>query len=464
MQQTPQIPPQPQDVGSMLEDDSDAERGEVGEASRMWIACPATAEALANPGSADRSTLATPGVQIREDFLDPVRNLVSHYRGESEAAKRQVLNANSVSQDINGLCQLVRSGNFRAAVNLTSRLLNLFHQGVGKTGSVSKHTPLSLKIWYIRFGMLVKLKQFSMVEVEAEAFGDLDKPDLYHEFYSATSGEPASQSSAPLTGSMVPFGMRLLLAELPQNLNRPHEAIDRLSRVLFVVRKIIKGQSDKESVAAQLWQRREVQVLHSIVNCAILQKDFEMAVSTLESIFDKAILSDAERVRVLSNVGRVYLQLGDVTAASSAFARAKDKAEKVVSDKQAVDGEVDQSELTLLTSMDEALLAVANGHFSEALTTLQALKETNPSASSDPSVINNTSVCLLYTGQLGQALSLLEGQLTSDPAGFLRETQVLNLATLYELESSYATQKKQSLLDFVARYAGDGANTSCLKF
>ena len=59
-----------------------------------------------------------------------------------------------------------------------------------------------------------------------------------------------------------------------------------------------------------------------------------MAVSTLESIFDKAILSDAERVRVLSNVGRVYLQLGDVTAASSAFARAKDKTEKVVSDKQ----------------------------------------------------------------------------------------------------------------------------------
>ena len=71
---------------------------------------------------------------------------------------------------------------------------------------------------------------------------------------------------------MVPFGMRLLLAELPQNLNRPHEAIDRLSRELFVVRKILRGQSDRESVAARLWQRREVQVLHSIVNCAILQK------------------------------------------------------------------------------------------------------------------------------------------------------------------------------------------------
>ena len=51
--------------------------------------------------------------------------------------------------------------------------------------------------------MLVKLKQFSMVEVEAEAFGDLDKPDLYHEFYSATSGEPASQSSGLATNAIL---------------------------------------------------------------------------------------------------------------------------------------------------------------------------------------------------------------------------------------------------------------------
>ena len=58
--------------------------------------------------------------------------------------------------------------------------------------------------------------------------------------------------------------------------------------------------------------------------------------------------------------------------------------------KKAVNGETDQNELGLLTTMDEALLAVANGHFNEALTKLQALKETNPSASSDPSVINNT--------------------------------------------------------------------------
>ena len=49
-------------------------------------------------------------------------------------------------QDMNGLCQLVRTGNYRAAVNLTARLLHSFNQGVGKAGSPSRHTPLSLKV------------------------------------------------------------------------------------------------------------------------------------------------------------------------------------------------------------------------------------------------------------------------------------------------------------------------------
>ena len=59
--------------------------------------------------------------------------------------------------------------------------------------------------------MLVKLKQFSMVEVEAEAFGELDKPDLYHEFYPVTSGEPASQSSGLATNAIL---FLLMLTEL----------------------------------------------------------------------------------------------------------------------------------------------------------------------------------------------------------------------------------------------------------
>lgn len=47
---------------------------------------------------------------------------------------------------------------------------------------------------------MVKLKQFSNVEVEAEPFGDLDKPDMYHEFYPEI--DPLRK------GSLVPFHFR----------------------------------------------------------------------------------------------------------------------------------------------------------------------------------------------------------------------------------------------------------------
>ena len=45
----------------------------------------------------------------------------------------------------------------------------------------------------------------------------------------------------------------------------------------------------------------------------------------------------------------------------------------------------------------------------------------------------------------------------------LQETTVLNLCTLYELESSYAGQKKRAILDLVARYRGDAFGSAALK-
>ena len=69
-----------------------------------------------------------------------------------------------------------------------------------------------------------------MAEVEAEAFGDLDRPDLYFQFYPDMYGGRR--------GSMVPFAFRLLLAELPQYLSKHHDALDRLYALLAIVRKV----------------------------------------------------------------------------------------------------------------------------------------------------------------------------------------------------------------------------------
>ena len=77
--------------------------------------------------------------------------------------------------------------------------------------------------------------------------------------------------------------------------------------------------------------------------------------------------------------------------------------------------------------------------------------------------MNNLAVCSLYLGRLKEALQHLETLIQRDPVSNLHEGVVLNLCTLYELESSRAMTKKQTLLGLVALHKGDGFNVTCLK-
>ena len=80
---------------------------------------------------------------------------------------------------------------------------------------------------------------------------------------------------------MVPFSFRLLAAELPAYANKINEAQERLCQMLGVVRRIIHqvdqfinangNVTDKEN-ALRLWSDRELRVIHSLVNCALLKK------------------------------------------------------------------------------------------------------------------------------------------------------------------------------------------------
>ena len=68
---------------------------------------------------------------------DPVRELVGKYQGEAEACKRHVLAADAVTADTRGLQQLVAAANYRAAINHTALLLEMYGQGEGRASSIS---------------------------------------------------------------------------------------------------------------------------------------------------------------------------------------------------------------------------------------------------------------------------------------------------------------------------------------
>lgn len=110
--------------------------------------------------------------------------------------------------------------------------------------------------------------------------------------------------------------------------------------------------------------------------------------------------------------------------------------------------------------MDLAHLSIGSSDFLSALNHFKKADDLNPE---NPTVMNNIALCHIYCGSLKEGLDYLEARITRKPHLILHETVILNLCTIYELESSYASQKKRAILDLVSQFKGDGINAACLK-
>ncbi|XP_064151055.1 trafficking protein particle complex subunit 12 isoform X3 [Loxodonta africana] len=351
----------------------------------------------------DKENLTMPGLKFDNIQGDAVKDLMLRFLGEQAAAKRQVLNANSVEQSFVGLKQLINSKNWRAAVDLCGRLLTAHGQGYGKSGLPTSHTTDSLQLWFVRLALLVKLGLFQNAEMEFEPFGSLDQPDLYYEYYPHVY--PGRR------GSMVPFSMRILHAELQQYLGNPQESLDRLHRM--------KTICSKDYVLA-------VEAYHAVIKCYPEQEP-----------------------QLLSGIGRIFLQIGDIKTA-----------EKYFQDVEKLTQKLDGLQGKIMVLMNRAFLYLGQNNFAEAhrfFTEILRIEPTNAVAN------NNAAVCLLYLGKLKDSLRQLEAMVQQDPKHYLHESVLFNLTTMYELESSRSMQKKQSLLEAVAVKEGDSFNTQCLK-
>ncbi|XP_007946317.1 trafficking protein particle complex subunit 12 [Orycteropus afer afer] len=400
----------------------------------------------------DKENLTMPGLKFDNIQGDAVKDLMLRFLGEQAAAKRQVLNANSVEQSFVGLKQLINSKNWRAAVDLCGRLLTAHGQGYGKSGLPTSHTTDSLQLWFVRLALLVKLGLFQNAEMEFEPFGNLDQPDLYYEYYPHVY--PGRR------GSMVPFSMRILYAELQQYLGNPQESLDRLHRMKTICSKILTNleqglaedgsmsniTQENRQASIQLWRSRLGRVMYSMANCLLMMKDYVLAVDAYHSVIK---YYPEQEPQLLSGIGRIFLQIGDIKTA-----------EKYFQDVEKVTQKLDQLQGKIMVLMNRAFLHLGQNNFAEAhkfFTEILRIEPTNAVAN------NNAAVCLLYLGKLKDSLRQLEAMVQQDPKHYLHESVLFNLTTMYELESSRSMQKKQSLLEAVAVKEGDSFNTQCLK-
>ncbi|XP_028738989.1 trafficking protein particle complex subunit 12 [Peromyscus leucopus] len=400
----------------------------------------------------DKENLTMPGLKFDNIQGDAVKDLMLRFLGEKAAARRQVLTASSVEQSFVGLKQLISCRNWRAAVDLCGRLLTAHGQGYGKNGLPTSHTTDSLQLWFVRLALLVKLGLFQNAEMEFEPFGNLDQPDLYYEYYPHVY--PGRR------GSMVPFSMRILHAELQQYLGNPQESLDRLHRVKTVCSKILANleqglaedgglssvTQESRQASVQLWRSRLGRVLYSMANCLLLMKDYVLAVDAYRAVTK---YYPEQEPQLLSGIGRILLQIGDIKTA-----------ERYFQDVEKVAPKLDGLQGKIMVLMNRAFLYLGQNNFSEAhkfFTEILRMDPTNAVAN------NNAAVCLLYLGKLKDSLRQLEAMVQQDPKHYLHESVLFNLTTMYELESSRSMQKKQSLLEAVASKEGDSFNTQCLK-
>ncbi|CAG9766054.1 unnamed protein product [Ceutorhynchus assimilis] len=410
-----------------------------------WIPIEKTRQALIANATApagsyvpDSDLLTMPGVLLEEDLGDAIGEAVGICLGEAEAAQRRSLTASDVTQDERGLRELVQAGAYRAAINLTSRLLSIYGQGRGRQGHSSKHSPHSFQLWFTRLALLVKTKAYNIAQAEAQPFGQLEKPDVFYQFY------PDMYGGRP--GSMASFSFRLLLAELPMHCGKPKESLTKLFSILSTVRKMLGnlkhglcedgnpmeiGEMDKTD-SIKLWSGREARVMHSIINCAISVKDYELAMELLGQLCER---DGAPKHALLSALGRLHLQMGNIPGAEVCFQEASQLGPAGVRD-----------------MIDKGLLAIAQNNFDDAYVAFQQASNLEPS---NIMILNNMGVCLLYGGHLKEAIAVLESAIASNPMHALHESLILNLCTLYDMESSKGITKKFALLRQISKYSAD---------
>nr|XP_054772794.1 trafficking protein particle complex subunit 12-like [Lytechinus pictus] len=451
-----------QSTTSQEDDDPFVEALRTSESDRRhdaWIPSEATQRILENRSIAQqgseyviRDQLTMPGIIVEEPQGDPIKELVQRYMGEQESSKRSMLTVNQVTRDEHGLKRLLDAGCLRAAVELTGLLLTSGGQGKGQAGMPSRHTPHLMQVWFTRISVLIKLQQFTAAEQELDAFGTMDKPDLFYGYYPDLY--PGRQ------GSIVPFSFRLIHAELAMHVGKHQLCLDRLSAILSVCQKILQNLRDGKSeygrstelseenrkASLVLWESRQIRVLHSVGNCLVSMKEYMQAVNVFKSLVKK---EPENEINIMSGIARVYLQLGDLKSAQDVYSEIEKKI-------TAAGSSVKNARIHI----NRGFLKVAQNQYADGY------KHFNEALKIDPTnfmAINNVSVCCLYLGKLKEALSLLENLVNKDSSEFLDESLIFNLCTLYELESSKSIVKKQNLLSLVSKHKGDGFNVSCLK-
>ncbi|CAH8588093.1 unnamed protein product [Heterobilharzia americana] len=330
--------------------------------------------------------------------LDPFYHLLVQYSSEEPGinAIRRPPSIEQVDQSVDGLKELIANGWYTCALNLTYRILSNLGFQEGKSGSVL--TPYTAQIWLTRLALLVRTRNYELAERELTTFQNMDAPNVYFEY--------APELYPGRTGSIIPFSLRLLHAELPFHLNRSTEALDRLYYLLAIIGRIrsnlekgfkedgLTNESDPayRQTSLNLWKSREIRVLSSCLSIFLQKFDYQSAIQIVHQISGLCCDNQVALRGFCAILGRIYLQFGDLETAKAYFDKSLPSADVSLND---------NPQVLIRKCFQNALLCIGKGEYQEARKLFQEVLSLDPT---NVTAANNLAICGLYLGQLTESI------------------------------------------------------------
>ncbi|KAL4451169.1 hypothetical protein ABPG77_009241 [Micractinium sp. CCAP 211/92] len=259
----------------------------------------------------------------------------------------------------------------------------------------------------------------------------------------------AGGASLGAGGTVVPFALRRIRAELPYWLGRQEESINRLYQLLewcaeqeataAAAATAGTSSSGNEAAAAQrLWGRRHRDVLLTLVNRHCRGQQYPAALALL----DRLLQLDGSDAEAWQEVGMVQALLGDTAAAATSLQRMEHLLQQQQQQEQQP-GDADSAAMATpqlsaqqrqrLLHRNRGLLAILQHDYRGAAREYQAALALDPT---DATAANNHALALMYSNQLGEAVAALEAAFRRAPVALLQEPVVSNLASMLELAAS----------------------------
>ncbi|KAH7860359.1 hypothetical protein Vadar_012504 [Vaccinium darrowii] len=384
-------------------------------------------------------TVDSPEPQQPQTATDthPLSSTLNELLTSEDHLTSQFSTLNDLCPELSSLHDLATRGSYRSILDKVSRARKL------SLLSLPHH-----HLTYLSYNALAltKLRRYSDAAAEIDSLQfDLDSPNYTFQFY--------PQLYPNQSGSFVPFALRWIHALLPEKLGKRNETLDRLYTLLdFVTTKLKKQNVSLSVVSAELWRKREVFVINSIISHHLSQKEFGVCLDLIENLVDRRReFKDTHLdTDLLSKLGYIQLQYGDLEGAKRTF----DRIEGLVKEKMGEAG------IRNLVSRNKALVYLVGKDYMSAVREYEECIERD---GSDVVAVNNKAICLMYLRELSGSISVLESALERVPTVALNETLVVNLCSMYELAYINHSDIKRTLSNWIARVAPDDFDTSCTR-